>query len=284
LNGAAERSGGVIKDKGRSMAASRRISHDLWSEINRTAVYLYNRTPRYKSNWKTPYEVFHTYLVLQNSKVFEDMKPNQAHLRVYSCKAYSLTTKYMKKEKRLQRYHPKAWIGYLVRYDSTNIFQIWNPKLGIVVSTRDVIFNKDEVFDGNLDKLRNDLATTTIDEIAELLNSVHVQNDNLQSATVGGPPWTQEDEPNSYDNEESLEPRLTTGDAQNEDMNLQVEGRGPTGVPSAADIDAGVPFQDRVPESGQSLSHAPATGLSQNEAPATGQSVYRAPESGQSLF
>ncbi|QGA21642.1 hypothetical protein EYB26_009353 [Talaromyces marneffei] len=283
LNGAAERSGGVIKDKGRSMAASGKIPHDLWPEINRAAVYLFNRTPRYESNWKTPYEVFHTYLALQNGKVFEDMKPNQAHLRVYGCKAYSLTTKYMKKEKRLQRYHPKAWIGYLVGYDSTNIFRIWNPKLGVVVSARDVIFNEDEVFDGNLDKLRNDLATTTIDEIAELLNSVHIQNDKLQSATVGGPSWTQEDEPNSYNNEESLEPRLTTGDAQNEDINLRVEGRGPPGAPSAADIDAEVPFQDRAPESGQSLSHAPATGLSQNEAPATGQSVYRAPESGQSL-
>uniref|UniRef100_A0A093V6S6 Copia protein n=1 Tax=Talaromyces marneffei PM1 TaxID=1077442 RepID=A0A093V6S6_TALMA len=266
LNGAAERSGGVIKDKGRSMAASGKIPHDLWPEINRAAVYLFNRTPRYESNWKTPYEVFHTYLALQNGKVFEDMKPNQAHLRVYGCKAYSLTTKYMKKEKRLQRYHPKAWIGYLVGYDSTNIFRIWNPKLGVVVSARDVIFNEDEVFDGNLDKLRNDLATTTIDEIAELLNSVHIQNDKLQSATVGGPSWTQEDEPNSYNNEESLEPRKRT-----------------PGAPSAADIDAEVPFQDRAPESGQSLSHAPATGLSQNEAPATGQSVYRAPESGQSL-
>ncbi|QGA15008.1 hypothetical protein EYB26_002664 [Talaromyces marneffei] len=265
------------------MAASGKIPHDLWPEINRAAVYLFNRTPRYESNWKTPYEVFHTYLALQNGKVFEDMKPNQAHLRVYGCKAYSLTTKYMKKEKRLQRYHPKAWIGYLVGYDSTNIFRIWNPKLGVVVSARDVIFNEDEVFDGNLDKLRNDLATTTIDEIAELLNSVHIQNDKLQSATVGGPSWTQEDEPNSYNNEESLEPRLTTGDAQNEDINLRVEGRGPPGAPSAADIDAEVPFQDRAPESGQSLSHAPATGLSQNEAPATGQSVYRAPESGQSL-
>jgi hypothetical protein len=80
----------------------------------------------------------------------------------------------MKKEKRLQRYYPKAWIGYLVGYDSINIFRIWNPKLGVVVSVRDVIFNEDEVFDGNLDKLCNDLATTTIDEIAELLNSVYI--------------------------------------------------------------------------------------------------------------
>jgi hypothetical protein len=211
LNGAAERSGGVIKDKGRGMAASGKLTQDLWPEINRCAVYLYNRTPKYESNWKTPYEVFHTYLALQNGKVFEDMKPNQAHLRVYGCKVYSLTTKYMKKEKRLQRYHPKAWIGFLVGYDSTNVFRIWNPKLGIVVSARDVIFNEDEVFDGDLDKLRNDLATTTIDEIAELLNSVHIQNDNLQSTTVGGPSWTRDDEPFLNAEEGGLHPQDILG-------------------------------------------------------------------------
>ncbi|EED23215.1 conserved hypothetical protein [Talaromyces stipitatus ATCC 10500] len=230
LNGAGERSGGVIKDKGRGMAASRRLTQDLWPEINRCAVYLYNRTPRYESNWKTPYEVFHTYLALQNGKVFEDMKPNQAHLRVYGCKVYSLTTKYMKKEKRLQRYHPKAWIGFLVGYDSTNIFHIWNPKLGVVVSARDVIFNEDEVFDGNVDKLRNDLATTTIDEIAELLNSVQILNDDFQSTTVGGPSWTRDDEPILNAKEEGLNPRIDVKSNSRiveaeENAHLRVEGK-----------------------------------------------------------
>jgi hypothetical protein len=35
----------------------------------------------------------------------------------------------------------KAWIGYLVGYDSTNIYRIWNPVLKKVIRTRDVIFN-----------------------------------------------------------------------------------------------------------------------------------------------
>jgi hypothetical protein len=48
----------------------------------------------------------------------EDRKPQQAHLKVYGCKAFVMTTDAMKKAKRLQRLKPKAWIGYLVGYDS----------------------------------------------------------------------------------------------------------------------------------------------------------------------
>lgn len=49
-NGLAERSGGVIKDKERVMRIGARLSEYLWPEIRKTAVYLYNRTPNYKSN------------------------------------------------------------------------------------------------------------------------------------------------------------------------------------------------------------------------------------------
>ena len=40
---------------------------------------------------------------------------------------------------------PRAYIGYLVGYDSTNIFRIWIPSFKKVIRTRDVKFN-DDVF------------------------------------------------------------------------------------------------------------------------------------------
>jgi hypothetical protein len=55
LNRGAERSGGVVKQKIRSMRASSKLLAALWKEILKTAVYLLNRTPRYQYNWKTPY-------------------------------------------------------------------------------------------------------------------------------------------------------------------------------------------------------------------------------------
>jgi hypothetical protein len=60
-NGGAERSGGVLKDKERAMRVKARLPHALWSEISKTAVYLYNRSSNYgdsDTRWKSPYTRF----------------------------------------------------------------------------------------------------------------------------------------------------------------------------------------------------------------------------------
>jgi hypothetical protein len=85
LDGAAERSGGVVKDKARSMRQAAKLPAALWPEIDRAAVYLHNRTPRYNYNWKSPYDLFHTYLSHRAGVVVHDRKPQQAHLKVYGC-------------------------------------------------------------------------------------------------------------------------------------------------------------------------------------------------------
>jgi hypothetical protein len=50
-----------------------------------------------------------------------------AHLKVYRCRAYAMTRNAQKKINRLAKLEPRAHIGYLVGYDSTNIFRIWIP-------------------------------------------------------------------------------------------------------------------------------------------------------------
>jgi len=52
------------------------------------------------------------------------------------------------KKNRLKKLDPQAEIGYLVGYDSTNIYRIWIPHTGKVISTRDVIFDETKFFDG----------------------------------------------------------------------------------------------------------------------------------------
>uniref|UniRef100_A0A0D2XSC0 Integrase catalytic domain-containing protein n=1 Tax=Fusarium oxysporum (strain Fo5176) TaxID=660025 RepID=A0A0D2XSC0_FUSOF len=84
-NGGAERSGGVIKEKARAMRAGAKLPSFLWVEIWRAAVYLYNRTPKYIYNWKTPYERFYTYFAFRDGVVVTERKPDQTHLRVYGC-------------------------------------------------------------------------------------------------------------------------------------------------------------------------------------------------------
>ena len=41
----------------------------------------------------------------------------------------------------------RAFIGYLVGYDSTNIFRIWIPSKQKVISTRDVTFKESLFYD-----------------------------------------------------------------------------------------------------------------------------------------
>jgi hypothetical protein len=173
-NGNAEVSGRIIKTKARAMRTSARFPEYLWVEIYRCAVYLYNRTPKYIYNWRTPYDRLHTYLAHRDGIVVEDRKPHQAHLRVYGCKAFAMTQDALKGNNKKQRLNPKAWVGFLVGYRSTNIYRIWNPQTGRVVSTRDVIFNEDEQFNGDINQLKDDLLHIGKDELTNLLSQVEL--------------------------------------------------------------------------------------------------------------
>ena len=61
------------------------------------------------------------------------------------------------KKNRLMKLNPRAHIGYLVGYDSTNIYRIWIPHQGKVISIRDVIFDKTKFFDGKRTNLSDEL-------------------------------------------------------------------------------------------------------------------------------
>ena len=151
-NGAAERSGGVVMEKARAMRISARLPHNLWKEIVNSAAYLYNRTPRRSLGWKTPYEVFFSNVENEPTGGLTK-KPQLAHLKAYGCRAYAMTENAQLKKKRKWKLDPKAYIGYLVGYDSTNIFRIWIPSKGKVISTRDVIFDEHTFFDGKPDNV-----------------------------------------------------------------------------------------------------------------------------------
>lgn len=172
-NGGAERSGGVVKEKARAMRIGAKLPHNLWPEINKTAVYLYNRTPNYgkdlPSTWSTPYERFHTANSFAKGIVIHDRRPDQSFLRVFGCKAYAMTATAQKKEERLQRLNPKAWVGFLIGYRSSNIYRIWIPSLNRIINTRDVLFKENEVFDGDKNAFKDDLRATNLDEISRFV-------------------------------------------------------------------------------------------------------------------
>jgi len=76
-------------------------------------------------------------------------EPRIAYLHAFGSRAYALNYHLDK----LNRLEPRVHIGYLVGYESTNIFRIWIPHLSRVISARDVTFDEtkryqpDDTFD-----------------------------------------------------------------------------------------------------------------------------------------
>jgi hypothetical protein len=107
-NGGSERSKRVLITKARTMRIEANLPANLWPEIVKAAGYTANRSLVRKLEWKTPFEAI------------KKQKPRYAHMHVYGCRAYPLEHHIPRTEK----LNPRAHIGYLVGYDSTNIYRI----------------------------------------------------------------------------------------------------------------------------------------------------------------
>jgi hypothetical protein len=73
--------------------------------------------------------------------------------------------------------NPRAHIGYLVGYDSTNIYRVWIPHKGIVISTRDVIFDESTFFEGEKEDQLEGLIVE-LDALIEKISVLKAQAEN----------------------------------------------------------------------------------------------------------
>ena len=64
--------------------------------------------------------------------------PNLMHLHVYGCKTYIQINMLPKKQKLTK----KTYIGYFIKYNSFNIYKIWNTNKNKIIKTKNVIFDK----------------------------------------------------------------------------------------------------------------------------------------------
>ena len=117
-NGSAERSGGVIVAKSRCIRINASLPEEMWPEIVKASAYLLNRTLSKRLEWKSPLED------LQISLDRTIIKPDIGHLKVYGCRAYVYTPEEVRKKERHHKLAPRARIGYLVGYQSANIYRI----------------------------------------------------------------------------------------------------------------------------------------------------------------
>ncbi|KAJ6439138.1 peramine synthetase [Purpureocillium lavendulum] len=148
-NGPAERSGGVVGSQSRTMQVGANLPDELWPETWKTAAHLHNKSPQQAHNWKTPFERLHQWLRENNRDTgYLQTQPDITHLKAYGCRAYPLTRDALKeKQKKQLKTHPHAEVGYLVGYDSTNIFRIWIPERQEVRRVRDVTFDETCCYD-----------------------------------------------------------------------------------------------------------------------------------------
>ena len=164
-NGYAESSGNRICVVARAIRIHSGLPQNLWPELVRAAVYLLNRTPTKKLNWKTPYEQYN------------GIKPDISNLKIVGCRAYVN----IPRQNRLasEKLAERAWIGYLVGFESLNIWRIWHPTSRQVVRVRDVVFQEDRVFDDDknlsevpikIDQIRDQMTSDTLDLFQPILN------------------------------------------------------------------------------------------------------------------
>jgi hypothetical protein len=122
----------------------------MWPEVAQAAAYILNRTPTRSLDGKTPIQALYEYLELPIPKAALH------HLVPYGSIAYA----HKKEMERLDKLEPKAVIGWLCGYESTNIFRIWCPSLHTVISTRDVTFDSSKRYSNDVEFL---------DEIEEIV-------------------------------------------------------------------------------------------------------------------
>ena len=103
---------------------------DYWPEYYKATGYLFNCISIKWLNWKILFEITN------------NAKPDFSYIYVYGVKIYILRNKVSCKDWLESHVH----IGFLVGYDSHNIYYIWLLSFKYIIHTRDIIFIKDKFY------------------------------------------------------------------------------------------------------------------------------------------
>ena len=128
----------------------------MWPETWPAAAYIYNRSPREQNGWKTPRETLLKWLRANNKDVADLMdQPDTTNLYTYGCRAYPIRKEVLaNKDKAANKTQARTHIGYLVGYGGSNIYRIWVPQNGEILTVRDVEFEEDEMFAPTTEPMR----------------------------------------------------------------------------------------------------------------------------------
>ena len=131
----AERAGSVLTTLIRTMLIHAGLPETLWPWVAHAAAYILNRRPTQRLQWHTPTEI-----------LYKGKKQSLRAIRVIGCKAYVLR----KTRPQGDKLSPRVWIGYLVGFQASNIWHIWDPASQRVITARDVQFDESALYKDTL--------------------------------------------------------------------------------------------------------------------------------------
>jgi hypothetical protein len=129
----------LLIEKTRCIREHAKLSKDLFLECYMTTEHLMNRILNQILNWESS-------LIRIQKLINQSIRFEIKHLKMYECKTYSLL-KSANVSSRDSKLKSRAFVDYLVDYNSINIFRIWNSEKEDVNDYRDVIFDESELYD-----------------------------------------------------------------------------------------------------------------------------------------
>jgi hypothetical protein len=145
-NDISERYEALLTEKARCIREHAKLSEDLFSECYMIAKHLMNRTSNQALNWDSSLIRLNKLINSINQNKNQSIRFEIDHLKMYECKTYSLLKK-ADVSPRDSKLKSRAFVEYLVDYNSINIFRVWNPEKEDVNEYRDVIFDESELYD-----------------------------------------------------------------------------------------------------------------------------------------
>ncbi len=128
----------LLTEKARCIRKFSKLLEDLYPECYLAVAHLLNRTSML-SDWQSS-------LIRLQRLLKKSIRWEIDHLKMFECKAYVLL-KESDASSRLEKMKARAFVDYLIDYDSINIFRVWNLEKDDVNDYRDVIFDEKVYYD-----------------------------------------------------------------------------------------------------------------------------------------
>jgi hypothetical protein len=116
-----------------------KLLENLYSECYLAVAYLLNRTLMTQLSWDSS-------LIKLQRLLKKSIRWELNHLKIFDCKAYVLL-KDANVSSRSKKIKARAFVNYLIDYDSINIFKIWNLEKDDVNDYKNVIFDENAYYD-----------------------------------------------------------------------------------------------------------------------------------------